>query len=232
MFGLRLSALQAGIHSLYWNIFVMLQVPVILHANVFFDLAARNPSDIPTNGIASSRGNTWTTTGTGVACLFFCPTFNPLLPLALLRRQRLIPPTSVLCPARFNDEESRRAASPAVRPRSFHYSARRRSRHAVEETQRERPFRAIDIKDVAYDGLPSGICRRIGLKVSSMLLIMSYMKTVTLRDFKHHSRYQRMAHDGEPILVTHRGKPYFVALPPGKASTFLGAARGGKPLTS
>src|SRR5437016_14243652 len=27
MFGLRLSALQAGIHSLYWNIFVMLQVP-------------------------------------------------------------------------------------------------------------------------------------------------------------------------------------------------------------
>ena len=98
MFGLRLSALQAGIHSLYWNIFVMLQVPVILHANVFFDLAARNPSDIPTNGIASSRGNTWTTTGTGVACLFFCPTFNPLLPLALLRRQRLIPPTSVLCP--------------------------------------------------------------------------------------------------------------------------------------
>ena len=28
----------------------MLQVPVILLANVFFDLAVRNPSDIPTNG--------------------------------------------------------------------------------------------------------------------------------------------------------------------------------------
>jgi antitoxin (DNA-binding transcriptional repressor) of toxin-antitoxin stability system len=58
------------------------------------------------------------------------------------------------------------------------------------------------------------------------------MKTVTLRDFKHQSRYQRMAHDGEAILVTHRGKPYFLAVPPAKASTFLGAARGGKPLTS
>ena len=65
-----------------------------------------------------------------------------------------------------------------------------------------------------------------------MLLIMSYMKTVTLRDFKHHSRYQRMAHDGEAIMVTHRGKPYFVALPPEKARTFLGAAPGGKPLTA
>ena len=65
-----------------------------------------------------------------------------------------------------------------------------------------------------------------------MLLIMSYMRIVTLRDFKHHSRYQRMAHDGEAILVTYRGKPYFVALPPEKARTFLGAARSGKPLTS
>ena len=64
-----------------------------------------------------------------------------------------------------------------------------------------------------------------------MLLIMSYMKTVTLREFKHQSRYQRMAHDGHPVLVTHRGKPYFIALPPEKASTFLGAARAGKRLT-
>lgn len=61
---------------------------------------------------------------------------------------------------------------------------------------------------------------------------MSHMKTVTLREFKHQSRYQRMAHDGEPVLVTHRGKPYFLALPPEKAGTFLGAARGGKPLTA
>ena len=60
-----------------------------------------------------------------------------------------------------------------------------------------------------------------------MLLIMSYMKTVTLRDFKHHSRYQRMAHDGEAILVTHRGKPYFVALPPEKARTFRPPDLGG-----
>ena len=60
---------------------------------------------------------------------------------------------------------------------------------------------------------------------------MSNMKTVTLREFKHVSRYQRLAHDGEAILVTHRGKPYFVAVPPEKAATFLGAARGGKPLT-
>ena len=57
------------------------------------------------------------------------------------------------------------------------------------------------------------------------------MKKVTLREFKHHSRYQRMAHDGHPILVTHRGQPYFVALPPEKAETFLGAARGGDALT-
>jgi hypothetical protein len=41
-----------------------------------------------------------------------------------------------------------------------------------------------------------------------------------------------MAHDGEAILVTYRGKPYFVTLPPEKARTFLGAARSGKPLTS
>lgn len=65
-----------------------------------------------------------------------------------------------------------------------------------------------------------------------MLLIMSYMKIVTLREFKHQSRYQRMAHDGETILVTYRGKPYFVAVPPQKGRTFLGAARAGKPLTS
>ena len=65
-----------------------------------------------------------------------------------------------------------------------------------------------------------------------MLLIMSYMKTVTLREFKHQSRYQRMAHDGQPVLVTYRGKPYFLALPPEKAGTFLGAARAGKALTS
>ena len=61
---------------------------------------------------------------------------------------------------------------------------------------------------------------------------MSHMKTVTLRDFKHQSRYQRMAHDGHPILVTHRGKPYFVALPPQRTSTFLGAAPTGKRLTA
>jgi hypothetical protein len=64
-----------------------------------------------------------------------------------------------------------------------------------------------------------------------LLLIMSHMKTVTLRAFKHQSRFQRMAHDGEPVLVTHRGQPYFRALPPKKNGTFLGAARGGKPLT-
>ena len=64
-----------------------------------------------------------------------------------------------------------------------------------------------------------------------MLLIMSHMKKVTLREFKHNSRYQRMAHDGQPVLVTHRGKPYFVALPPEKADSFLGAGPGGAPLT-
>lgn len=57
------------------------------------------------------------------------------------------------------------------------------------------------------------------------------MKTVTLREFKHDSRYQRMAHDGDPILVTYRGRPYFVAVPPQKAGSFLGAAREGAPLT-
>jgi antitoxin (DNA-binding transcriptional repressor) of toxin-antitoxin stability system len=69
------------------------------------------------------------------------------------------------------------------------------------------------------------------LAKSGMLLIMSYMKRVTLREFKHNSRYQRMAHDGHPVLVTHRGKPYFVAVPPEKGGTFLGAARGGAALT-
>lgn len=58
------------------------------------------------------------------------------------------------------------------------------------------------------------------------------MKTITLRAFKHQSRYQRLAHDGEPVLVTHRGQPYFRALPPEKNGTFLGAARGGKPLAA
>jgi hypothetical protein len=59
---------------------------------------------------------------------------------------------------------------------------------------------------------------------------MSHTKKVTLREFKHDSRYQRMAHDGHPLLVTYRGKPYFVAAPPQKAGTFLGAARAGAPL--
>jgi antitoxin (DNA-binding transcriptional repressor) of toxin-antitoxin stability system len=60
---------------------------------------------------------------------------------------------------------------------------------------------------------------------------MSHMKKVTLREFRHNSRYQRMAHDGHPVLVTNRGKPYFVALPPDKVPTFLGAARAGGALT-
>ena len=60
---------------------------------------------------------------------------------------------------------------------------------------------------------------------------MSHMKKVTLREFKHESRYQRMAHDGHPVLVTRRGKPYFVAVPPERTGTFLGAARAGSPLT-
>jgi hypothetical protein len=59
---------------------------------------------------------------------------------------------------------------------------------------------------------------------------MGHMKTVTLRAFKQQSRYQRMAHNGQPIMVTYRGKPYFQALPPEKTETFLGAARSGKPL--
>jgi antitoxin (DNA-binding transcriptional repressor) of toxin-antitoxin stability system len=45
---------------------------------------------------------------------------------------------------------------------------------------------------------------------------MSHVKTVTLRALRQHSRYQRMAHDGRAILVTHRGRPYFRALPPEK----------------
>jgi antitoxin (DNA-binding transcriptional repressor) of toxin-antitoxin stability system len=57
------------------------------------------------------------------------------------------------------------------------------------------------------------------------------MKRVTLREFKQRSHYQRLAHDGHPILVTHRGQPYFRAMPPERAATFLGAARAGKPLT-
>jgi antitoxin (DNA-binding transcriptional repressor) of toxin-antitoxin stability system len=57
------------------------------------------------------------------------------------------------------------------------------------------------------------------------------MKKVTLREFKRNSRYQRMAHDGQPVLVTYRGKPYFIATRPEKAPTFLGAARSGAPLT-
>lgn len=65
-----------------------------------------------------------------------------------------------------------------------------------------------------------------------MLSIMSHMKTVTLREFKHESRYQRMAHDGHPVLVTHRGKPYFVALPPQRTGTFLGNAQAGRRLTT
>ena len=61
---------------------------------------------------------------------------------------------------------------------------------------------------------------------------MSNMKKVTLRAFKHDSRYQRMAHDGQPVLVTHRGKPYFIALPPESAGTFLGSAKAGAPLAA
>src|SRR2546428_13302820 len=49
---------------------------------------------------------------------------------------------------------------------------------------------------------------------------MIHMKKVTLREFKHNSRYQRMAHDGHPVLVTHRGKPYFVACRRTKSAPF------------
>ena len=34
--------------------------------------------------------------------------------------------------------------------------------HAVEETTRERPFRVIDIKDVAYDGPPERDLPKMG----------------------------------------------------------------------
>src|SRR6266446_2237162 len=47
--GLRLAALQPGIHPFNLDVCVVLQVPVVLLANVFFDLAAGNPADVPTN---------------------------------------------------------------------------------------------------------------------------------------------------------------------------------------
>jgi antitoxin (DNA-binding transcriptional repressor) of toxin-antitoxin stability system len=60
---------------------------------------------------------------------------------------------------------------------------------------------------------------------------MSYMNvTVSLRTFKRDPRYQRLAHNGSEVLVTNRGKPYVRVLPPTKRGSFLGAAKGGKPL--
>src|SRR2546428_5301501 len=46
---LRLSTLQTGIHSFDLDVFIVLQVPVILLANVFFYFKTRNPADVPTN---------------------------------------------------------------------------------------------------------------------------------------------------------------------------------------
>jgi hypothetical protein len=60
---------------------------------------------------------------------------------------------------------------------------------------------------------------------------MCLMKTVTLKEFKQRSHYHRMAHEGHPVLVTLRGKPYFIAIPPTMAETFVGAACAGKPLS-
>jgi hypothetical protein len=39
-----------------------------------------------------------------------------------------------------------------------------------------------------------------------------------------------MAHEGHAVLVTYRGKPYFVAAPPTRERTFVGSARAGRPL--
>src|SRR6267142_1350774 len=46
---LWLSGLQAGVYSLDLDVLVMLQVPVVLLANVFLDLTAGNPTDVPTD---------------------------------------------------------------------------------------------------------------------------------------------------------------------------------------
>jgi len=54
--------------------------------------------------------------------------------------------------------------------------------------------------------------------------------TVSLRTFKRDPRYQRLAHNGAELLVTNRGRPYVRVLPPPKGGSFLGAAKGGKPL--
>ena len=62
---------------------------------------------------------------------------------------------------------------------------------------------------------------------------MSYMQmTVSLRSFKRDPRYQQLAHQGAEVLVTKRGKPYLRLLPPAKPGSFVGAGRGGKPLTA
>ena len=62
---------------------------------------------------------------------------------------------------------------------------------------------------------------------------MAAMKlTVSLRSFKRDPRYQRLAHNGAELVVTKRGKPYLRILAPPKRGSFLGAARGGKPLTA
>ncbi len=63
--------------------------------------------------------------------------------------------------------------------------------------------------------------------------IMSSMSVkVSLRAFKRDPRYQRLAHNGQELLLTNRGQPYLRVLPPPKSRRFLGAARRGKPLTS
>lgn len=56
------------------------------------------------------------------------------------------------------------------------------------------------------------------------------MRTISFRQFYLSARVRRAVRSGEPVLVTDRGRPYFVAMPPKKRETFVGAARAGKPL--
>jgi len=54
-------------------------------------------------------------------------------------------------------------------------------------------------------------------------VILTDMKTITLRDLARNPKFGRLAHAGQSFLVTHRGQPYFRILPPQKPACHVGA---------
>jgi antitoxin (DNA-binding transcriptional repressor) of toxin-antitoxin stability system len=64
-----------------------------------------------------------------------------------------------------------------------------------------------------------------GLDCPQKTVILTDMKTITVRALARDPAFGRRANAGESFLVTHRGRPFFRILPPERPISHVGAGR-------